>query len=228
MIGVVVAAGQRVNGRLVAWSALVLVVGGLGFATRFLPSDKPARTPIFFTWSLGFGGVLQYAIMLGLTLWIAAGLSRRETFALRPPDSIVRAIRIALGAGAVAAIVSGIAGPLLNPAKEQGILPEHGWVPGHVAPFVFSVIVVAGVAPVVEELLFRGLGFSLLARYGRWVAIVGVGVAFAIAHGLPRALPVLIPFGAALAYLRDRTGSVYPGMVVHALFNGVAIAIAVA
>jgi membrane protease YdiL (CAAX protease family) len=34
---------------------------------------------------------------------------------------------------------------------------------------------------------------------------------------------VLVPFGWALAYLRERTNSVYPGIVVHALFNAVAI-----
>ena len=38
---------------------------------------------------------------------------------------------------------------------------------------------------------------------------------------------MLIPFGAALAYVRDRTDSVYPGMVVHASFNAVALAYAV-
>jgi membrane protease YdiL (CAAX protease family) len=38
---------------------------------------------------------------------------------------------------------------------------------------------------------------------------------------------VLIPFGIALAWLRDRTESVYPGMVVHALFNGIALAFSV-
>jgi membrane protease YdiL (CAAX protease family) len=42
-----------------------------------------------------------------------------------------------------------------------------------------------------------------------------------------QALLVLIPFGTALAYLRDRTRSVIPGMVVHALFNGLALALAV-
>jgi membrane protease YdiL (CAAX protease family) len=42
-----------------------------------------------------------------------------------------------------------------------------------------------------------------------------------------QALLVLIPFGAALAYLRERTGSVLPGIVVHALFNAAAIAVSV-
>jgi membrane protease YdiL (CAAX protease family) len=46
-------------------------------------------------------------------------------------------------------------------------------------------------------------------------------------HGLVQALLILIPFGIGLAYLRDRTRSVVPGMVVHALFNGAALAVAV-
>jgi membrane protease YdiL (CAAX protease family) len=86
---------------------------------------------------------------------------------------------------------------------------------------------VAGVAPVVEELLFRGLGYSLLERYGRWVAILLVGVTFALGHGLVEGFPELALFGCALAWLRSRTDSVYPGMLVHALFNAIALVAAV-
>jgi uncharacterized protein len=88
-------------------------------------------------------------------------------------------------------------------------------------------VLYALVAPVVEELTFRGLGQSLLAFLGRWPAIVVVGISFGLAHGLVEALLVLVPFGIALAWLRDRTKSVYPGMIVHGLFNGVALAVAV-
>jgi len=54
-----------------------------------------------------------------------------------------------------------------------------------------------------------------------------VGLTFGLAHGLLEALLVLVPFGIALAYVRDRTDSVYPGMIVHGLFNGIALAVAV-
>ncbi len=83
------------------------------------------------------------------------------------------------------------------------------------------------VAPVVEELTFRGLGQSLLAFLGRWPSIDRRRHRFGLAHGLVEALLVLVPFGIALAWLRDRTKSVYPGMVVHGLFNGIALAVAV-
>jgi membrane protease YdiL (CAAX protease family) len=87
--------------------------------------------------------------------------------------------------------------------------------------------VIAAVAPFVEELLFRGLGYSLLERYGRWPAILTVGVAFGLYHGLVQALPELVIFGCALAWLRSKTRSVYPGMLLHATFNAIALVAAV-
>ena len=84
------------------------------------------------------------------------------------------------------------------------------------------------VAPIVEELTFRGLGYSLLVRYGKWAAIVLTGLAFGLAHGLVEALPFLAAFGMGLAYLRSRVRSVYPGMIVHGLFNAVALTLSVA
>ena len=95
------------------------------------------------------------------------------------------------------------------------------------ALFAANLVLFAVVAPVVEELTFRGVGQSLLGFLGRWPSIVLVGVAFGLAHGLVEALLVLVPFGMALAWLRDRTRSVLPGMVVHGVFNGLALAAAV-
>src|SRR5438876_1112872 len=83
-------------------------------------------------------------------------------------------------------------------------------------------------AGVLEELTFRGLGYTLLSRYGQWTAIVLVGVIFGLAHGLVEALPILAFFGMGLCYLRVKTGSVYPGMLVHAGFNALVLSIAVA
>ena len=52
-------------------------------------------------------------------------------------------------------------------------------------------------------------------------------VAFGLAHGLVVALPVLTIFGAILGWLRWRTDSVYPPMLLHATFNGFALAVSV-
>ena len=83
-------------------------------------------------------------------------------------------------------------------------------------------------APIVEELMFRGLGYSLLVPFGVVPAILIVGVTFALAHGLLNAFPALAVFGCALAWLRMKTTSVYPGMIVHGTFNALALIAAAA
>jgi membrane protease YdiL (CAAX protease family) len=100
-------------------------------------------------------------------------------------------------------------------------------MPDRAGQFALNFLAIVIVAPVVEELTFRGLGYSVLRPFGRWTAIVLVGVAFGLAHGLVQALPVLVAFGAGLAYLRDRTDSVYPGMILHAAFNALVLTLSV-
>jgi membrane protease YdiL (CAAX protease family) len=159
-------------------------------------------------------------------LLVARGLPKKEAFALRRPRSWGRAAAIAFGTVVVILVVSAALDPVLNPNKEQGLTP-NGWEPRHAAAFAANFVVVALLAPVVEELTFRGLGFTLLERFGRWAAIVLVGIVFGLAHGLVEALPPLVVFGMCLAYLRDRTRSVYPGMILHALYNGLVLLFAV-
>ena len=68
---------------------------------------------------------------------------------------------------------------------------------------------------------------SLLERFGRWPAIIIVGLLFGLAHGLDRLPAGDRAFGCVLAWIRSRTDSVYPGMVLHAPFNLIALVAAV-
>ena len=111
-------------------------------------------------------------------------------------------------------------------ATSKGLTPSH-WEPHHAAAYVVNAIVICTWVPFVEELTYRGLGYSLLERFGRWPAIISVGLLFGLAHGLVESLPVLAFFGAVLAWIRSRTGSVYPGMILHSLFNLLALIVAV-
>ena len=212
------------TGRLKAWLILVGVVAAIGYAGRL--SDTHRDRDVVYKWSTAIGELITFAVILAVVLWIARGLPKREVFALRPPRSWPRAVALGFGALILIWIVSLALGPLLHPDREQGLAPKN-WESAHAAAFALNVFALAIVGPIVEELTFRGLGFSLLERYGETTAILSIGVAFALWHGLVQALPVLFVFGAALAYLRSRTGSVYPGMILHMLFNGLALLIAV-
>ncbi len=214
--------------RLTVWVGLVALIAALNYAARFSSSgtSTSSRNEIY-SYSTFAGGLILYAVWLGVVLLIA--VDRFGLLALRPPRSWRAAVGLALGVivaiYAWEAVVSALPLPQ-SPGKEQGLTPTH-WEPAHGGAFAANVVLFAVVAPVVEELTFRGVGQSLLRFVGRWPSILLVGLAFGLAHGLIEALLVLVPFGVALAYLRDRTSSTVPGMVVHGLFNGIALAAAV-
>ncbi len=215
----------RLPGRLLAWGILVGLLAAAGYASRLADGDVP--DDLLYRWSTAIGGLIQYVIMFVLILLIARGLDRRLLGLVRPAAP-GRAVLLALAALVVIVAATMALSPFLDAGKEQGLVP-NGWHSSRAVPFVVNAAVVVIVAPFVEELLYRGLGFGLLAPFlGPWPSILITGVAFGLAHGLVVGLPVLSIFGITLGWLRWKTGSVYPGMIVHALFNAAALGAAVA
>ena len=210
---------------LALWTSFVVVFAALSYSVRF--SEGKPDTDVLYKWSTAAGGLAQFFVV-GLIVYGIAGLGdRRRLFALRRPTSWRRAAAIGVGIGLAMLVLLRTLAPLLHPGQEQGLTPDR-WEPAHAAAYIANGVVVCVVAPVVEELTFRGLGYSLLVRFGRWTAIVLVGLLFALAHGLVDAFPFLAAFGAMLGYLRSRVDSVYPGMIVHGLFNATALVVSVA
>lgn len=211
--------------RLGFWVLLVGAVATLNYAAY---GSTQSNGDEIYQWSSFANGIVFYAVLLGLTFLIS--IDRRDLLALRRP-SVPARLGTRVAGGAILAILVWewvvVQLPIENPGKEQGLTPTQ-WEPKHAAAFAANVLLFVVFAPFVEELLFRGLGQSLWrATIGAAPAIVVVGLAFGAWHGLLWALLVLVPFGWALAYIRERTDSVYPGMIVHALFNAFAITAAV-
>ena len=220
--GTAPANGTAETTRLAWWLALVAALVALGYGSR-VGSGKPAPD-VLYQWSTAIGGLVQDAIVLAIVLAIAGFSTSR--LALRRPLSVSHAL--ALAAAAVVAIYAfeGIYAAVVHPGNEQGLTPAH-WEPAHAAAYIANGAVICLWVPFVEELTFRGLGYSLISRFGRWPAILVVGVLFGLAHGLVLTLPIIVVFGCILAWIRSRTGSVFPGMVVHGTFNLVALVVAV-
>jgi membrane protease YdiL (CAAX protease family) len=209
--------------RLAAWLSLVGVQILLGYASR-AASGKPDRN-VVYEWSTFVQSAVYYGVFLAIVLFIARG-DERNLLALRRPRSWTTAAGIAAAVIVGVFVIEILLDPLLHPDREQGLTPTH-WEPTHAAAFVASFVALVVIGPFVEEATFRGLGYSLLAPFGSVLAIVGTGVLFGLAHGLVEALPVLVALGIGLAYLRARTDSIYPGVAVHALFNAIALILAV-
>jgi CAAX protease family protein len=91
---------------------------------------------------------------------------------------------------------------------------------------VSAVLVIALVAPVTEELFFRGFVFAgLRSRWPLWPSAVAVGLIFGIVHA-PTGLTAVVPLaglGVALCWLYNRTGSLWPCVTAHVVNNSLAL-----
>ena len=220
--GTAPANGTADTKRLAQWLVLVGFLALLAYGSR-IDAGKP-DPEVLYRWSTAVGGVVQDAIVVALVLVIARGA--RPLLGLRGPKSFWMSVVFVAAAVVLVILFEAVYSNLVHPGNEQGLTPDK-WEPAHAAAYIVNAIVICTWVPFVEELTYRGLGYSLLERFGRGWAILGVGILFGLAHGLVLSLPVIVAFGCALAWVRARTNSVLPGMVAHALFNAVALVAAV-
>jgi membrane protease YdiL (CAAX protease family) len=120
-------------------------------------------------------------------------------------------------------VLDALSEPLVHAGKKQGIAPTHAprgqrqWI-----VLGLALIALVVIAPLAEELIFRGLCFATMGRY----AVPGSAALFAVAHGLPVLLVPIFVAGLAIGWLRAHTGSLYPGLAVHIALNASALAVA--
>jgi membrane protease YdiL (CAAX protease family) len=104
-------------------------------------------------------------------------------------------------------------------AMKQAI--EIARQPGELAT---SLLVLAVLAPLVEELIFRGLLYGWIAgRWGTLVAWLVSSITFAAAHYEPAHIILVLPLGLLFGYLRRRTDSLLPSLAAHVVNNGFAV-----
>jgi uncharacterized protein len=86
---------------------------------------------------------------------------------------------------------------------------------------LLGLVILAGVVgPIMEEIVFRGVFYGWLrARWGAPVGVTVSAAAFAAAHGIPLLLPALFVQGALFALVYERSGSLWPPIVMHGVFN---------
>jgi membrane protease YdiL (CAAX protease family) len=101
------------------------------------------------------------------------------------------------------------------------ILAGIARTPLNIAAMFFAIVIAA---PVVEELLFRGLLQNALAKYVPvWGAILLSSFLFALVHLQPYAIPGLMSLSIAFGYLYHRTGSLRTNIILHMANNVLAL-----
>jgi sodium transport system permease protein len=168
--------------------------------------------------------VTEYGFFLAPTLLLILGygFAFRRTLALRRPPLLGFLAAVLIGSSAWA-VVAGLLIRLLPPpeslvrALEQLLLLD-----GAPAPLWLVWLVIAVTPALCEEMFFRGFVLSGLRRLGLWPAILTCALLFGVAHSsVYRLIPTFF-IGLLLSWLVWKTGSIWTGIVAHALNNGVA------
>jgi membrane protease YdiL (CAAX protease family) len=91
---------------------------------------------------------------------------------------------------------------------------------------VVLLIIAALVPGICEEIAFRGLIQGGIRRtYGVKAAVIVTSLLFAFIHLSPWNFFALIAMGMFLGILREKTGSIWPGAVAHAVNNAIALSV---
>jgi membrane protease YdiL (CAAX protease family) len=210
-----------------ATAALVEIVerGWSGFRSEvstFVAERDEASTQL----ALVLASLLAYAAVTAAVLIMArwrAGAAWRSLIAWRPwrPD------RTFWGLAALTIIYNIAVSALLSdvyPHSRDWVSVPHSAF-GGVLFFLLAVVF----APITEEIVFRGWIYtSLKPRLGVVPGILVVSAVFAFLHYESSHLYALavFPVGLALAYVRERGGSLKASISFHAVFNGFAFALA--
>jgi membrane protease YdiL (CAAX protease family) len=127
-----------------------------------------------------------------------------------------------LGGGAVLALFVSFAGRFLNQKGELPIEEMFRSRPTVILLMCFGILV----APLVEEMMFRGFLYPILARYfGVAASVFVTGILFGAMHaqqlwGGWGQIGLLIVVGIVLTWVRARTGTVVASYLMHLGYNG--------
>jgi uncharacterized protein len=213
-------------GFLVALIATILVVGILGAAIGPNAEEEPG-----FTVGATF---LQALIFIGTAVLFASFVAkpRPEHFGLRPSRFWPTVGWAALGIVSFY-ILAAVYTAAVQPDAEQTVAQDLGADEGTFGLIAAGFMVIC-VAPVAEEIFFRGFFYKALrSRYSVIAAALIDGLVFGVIHydfSGAEALLILPPLGVLgfmFCLVYERTGSLYPVIGLHALNNALAYGVTV-
>lgn len=198
-----------------------MIIGGVGavFGAGF--NHPPPAVSILSV-------IAQDLCLIGSALLFArmSGPPRPSQFGLQPPKRLGSAVGWVVG-GYVAFVVLSYAWlSAIGQTNAKDTITDDLGAKGSTAALIGVAFVVTVLAPLAEELFFRGYFFGALRRLGLWPAAIFTGLAFGIVHVAGSPIAFILPLallGTVLCLLRERTGSLYPGIVLHCINNSVAL-----
>ncbi len=212
---------------------------GIGVGVLFDVAGQPVDSPLGRLVSVVISALVYIALIrllvvdAGALSWAAMGVHRFDGRAVRALVSgAIWALPVILATLPVAYLVS-----LLLPVTPTSPLPPTGDAGG----FAVNLLAGAVIAPVGEELMFRGLATTAWVRgMGQARGIIRAAIFFALVHVLTlsgatageafglalAAFVTRVPVALALGWLFVRRGSIWAPIGLHAAFNAILLALA--
>lgn len=184
---------------------------------------------------LGAAGAVGSLMLVALVLIVARMAFARgiKGFGLRirtVPQDLAHAFLTLLGVWPLVAATMSLTILVLKALDESFEVPQHEALQvitqsNSAALQTLMVVLAVAVAPLVEELLFRGLFQTMIRSYvGRpWPAIAIASILFAVIHQDAEHWPALFVLALGLGYSYEKSGSLLRAIFMHAMFNGISI-----
>ncbi|MGF1467183.1 MAG: lysostaphin resistance A-like protein [Sandaracinaceae bacterium] len=213
------AMAPRIGGPAVRLALAVGAVLGAYYATGWLPPGAAAGLAAGMGLALAEGTV-ALAMIDGRTL-----RAKAEALALRPPSGLLGRPLVAFVVAAMVGLglvyVAGVATRFVPSTGTSPVQALIAWPSGRLA-----FMALAMVAPLGEELFFRGFVFGTVERWSRTAAFLAAWLLFALAHARQDfhqwgALIAVLVTGLALTGLRAASRSTLPPTVAHLVYNGI-------
>ncbi|MBM3328248.1 MAG: CPBP family intramembrane metalloprotease [Calditrichaeota bacterium] len=166
------------------------------------------------------------ALLAGYTWVRIRGLEPVSSFGLGPTKGMRKVILVTVLAGSVVliALIDRMMVSLLSPPDEFARLLSSSVQIGSIQDGFGVVMRIVIVAPVVEEMIFRGLLLQhLKTRLLPTGAVAISAIVFALFHPTPWQYGQLVLLGLIAGYLTIRCSSIYPAVALHAGNNLLAV-----
>jgi membrane protease YdiL (CAAX protease family) len=228
--------GGRVAGAIPAWpgwmapaaliagfaAALVaaLLLGAVGAVFGASVSDTPPTVSILSV-------IAQDGCLIASALFFArlVAVPLPAQFGLRPAP-LGRSVLYVIGGYVGFILISFLWLSVIGQPDAKDTITEDLGAKDSTVALIAVTFVVTVCAPLAEEFFFRGYFFGALRKNGFWFAALLTGLTFGIVHVFGSPIAFLVPLallGAMLCFVREKTGSLYPGIALHCINNSVAI-----
>ena len=207
-----------------AWTAIVTSGLWLGLSVVILAFPRGGKDIVW----LGLTQVVVYALVLGAFAFAQAERFERVVCARRAAAVVCLG---SLGLGAALQVPATLISDIVDHffPLPPSLLAERltRITPHSLAHGVAIFLVVAGAGPLVEELFFRGALFGALRRgESAFTTVCITALCFALGHLDTHLLLPLFATAVVIGYVREWSGSIWPGVLLHAAFNGITLALA--